>query len=119
MESRKVSSQSSPYAFLSLGFEFIFVFMAFALLGWLHDIYAPWASSQAGLGLLVGLFLGFFGALWHLYRRSQDIQQVQEQGKKASLGENTKQEALKTENIKEFSQDIEELRKRLEKELDS
>ena len=120
MKAKKNFPQTKPYLLLSIGFEFIFVFMSLTALGWLYDLYAPCSFSQASGGTLVGLFLGFFGSLWHLLRRSQEFQLLQKQEEGASSPQaGAKQEISKSEKRKELSQDIEDLRKKLEQELDS
>ncbi len=43
------------------------VFFLFTGLGYCYDQYAPWASEASYGGLLMGLFVGFFIAMFYLY----------------------------------------------------
>lgn len=66
-----MASPSSPppvsaYAYVSLGFEFLAAFAMFSLGGWGLD---AWLGTLP-IFLIVGLFAGFAGGLWHILRRS-------------------------------------------------
>lgn len=56
----------NAYAYVSLGFEFLAAFGMFSLGGWALDM---WLGSLP-IFLIVGLFAGFGGGLWHILRRS-------------------------------------------------
>ena len=115
------SPPTRGYAFLGIGFEFIFVFLAFTAAGWLCDLYVPWDSGQAGGGILVGLFLGLFGGLWHLYRRSQELQSTQIETDSRSAFQSDRDadtQILSPEKMEELSRDIEGLHKKLGEKLD-
>ncbi len=62
----------SAYTFLSVGFEFLAIFLFCCGIGWLGDIYL--GSGRPFIGLLIGLFTGFAASSWHLYRRVQELQ---------------------------------------------
>ena len=121
METKSSLSKVSAYAFLGIGFEFIFVFFAFTGAGWLHDLYAPWASGKGGGGILAGIFLGLFGALWHLYRRTQGLQSAQVEKEAFSQKSNTvsvsSTQSSSPEELEKLSQDIEDLHKKLGEKL--
>lgn len=64
-------------AYLSLGFEFLSAFLMFAGGGYGLD-YLLSESGRPGAGLIVGLFLGFGVGIWHLIRRSNELQRLEE-----------------------------------------
>lgn len=65
-------------AYLSLGFEFLGAFLMFAALGYFLD-YLWSESGRPGLFFILGLFLGFGGGIWHLIRRTGQLQQWEEE----------------------------------------
>ncbi len=56
----------SAYAYVSLGFEFLAAFAMFSLAGWGLD---AWLDTLP-VFLIIGLFSGFAGGIWHILRRS-------------------------------------------------
>ncbi|MEQ9365899.1 MAG: AtpZ/AtpI family protein [Leptospirales bacterium] len=64
-------------AYLSLGFEFLGAFLMLAGAGYGFD-YLLSDSGRPGFGMIVGLFLGFAGGTWHLVRRSNELQELEE-----------------------------------------
>ena len=64
-------------AYLSLGFEFLSAFLMFAGGGYGLD-YLLSETGRPRAGLIVGLFLGFGVGIWHLIRRSNELQQLEE-----------------------------------------
>ena len=65
------SPQQKDHQFLSyigVAFEFIAVLGFLGFVGYLVDIYQ--LSGQPGWGLIVGIGVGFFYGIYHLYRRA-------------------------------------------------
>lgn len=77
--SNAVSEQrvTGTMAYLSLGFEFLGAFLMFAGFGYFLD-YMLTESGRPGFGLIIGLFLGFGGGIWHLIRRTNELQAWEE-----------------------------------------
>ena len=75
----------SPYAFISIGFEFCVIFLLCLYLGSLYDTHIS-TAAHTSLGLLCGLFCGFAAALWHVYQRVQSLQKTNPASNNVSHG---------------------------------
>ena len=111
MKKDKINS----YSYLSVGFEFIFILLGFSFLSaWIFSNYL--SKDLFNLGLFLGFLLGFFFAIYHLYRRTQGIfneftkesnDEAKKMGKELEEGEKGKQRTLYKAN------DIDTMRKEL------
>ncbi len=108
----------TPYAFLSVGFEFIIIFLFFCGIGFAGDTYSfyYWNWHTKPLGLLVGLFFGFIAGTWHIYHRCQDLN-ARLQKEEQIANKEQKVRPSNTEHIKNLSAEIETIRKKLDQTL--
>ena len=103
-------------AFLSIGFEFVAVFLMSTGLGWLYDNYVS-NHKELGIGLLIGLFIGFAGALWHIMNRTKELSKVKEREEPQQSTTTHKTASLsdtETAHIQQLHAGIEELSEKLE-----
>ena len=114
MKKQIYKNSAKSFSYASIGFEFIFIFLFFIALAFLLITYNPALKKYEILFILSGTFLGFFFAIFHLYRRVRNMTQKdsdpsfnQSNGKSHQATQENKQLTLRKE--------IETLHKRFKK----
>jgi F0F1-type ATP synthase assembly protein I len=107
-ESPAPSGSGGGMAYLGLGFEFMGAFLLMTGLGYLLDYWLS-ESGRPGLFLIIGLFLGFGAGLWHLIRRTNQMQEWDRQ----------EEAAQRTEPARYKDIDIETQVQRIAREVDA
>ena len=111
MPNKKSSKTTNPYSYLSLGIEFICVFLFFPFLTYLYITYLAEKNTDSTIAILLSVFLGFIFSTYYLYRRALEINEAN------SNEIQKKKEYKESINVENLSQEIDQLSKKIKNKI--